>query len=820
MERKNVRKLALFLILTAGVLFFGVSREAQAATVCKFGDVNSDGKIDSTDLLWVLRHIAVSAGQSSYEEHPDWLLEGVKYKAADVNQDGQVDEKDSELIQYHCAAVKNPTIGKLILTVSLTDGRTGETHDCFPVIYDVKYPSGCWYPELKRLSEEGRSFDGWYTSPSGGRKVSSYSQVTTKDDHTLYARWTVNKYYLFYDANGGDCSVSGKEVAYQSNYGTLPTPKRTGYAFAGWYTARDGGEKVTAERRMGAADTTLYAHWTIDRYLLTYIANGGKCAVADAWFGYGEDYGELPTPEREGYTFDGWYTDPENGAQVTAQTKMGSSPTTIYAHWKANAYSVTFDANGGGNVANKKVIFGGVYGTLPVPQKQKYVFLGWYTLKNGGVQVTSTTKVTETKAHTLYAHWKNETEISLSKTNVTVYIGKTYQLRAAVTGKGGRKVWSSSNPKVASVNAGGKVTAKKAGVAKITVTVNGIRKVCTVTVKKISLKLNKTSLIMGINQTAQLTASVNGPSQKITWSTSDKTVAQISSNGKITALKRGKATVRAKANGVTATVKVTVNYLDVKDFMTKGAGNQETVIEMKKLVKAVGKMKAGNKKKYPDAYYAGNKMVIGVNNHPTYGADYDEYVRIENNGNKQALFYGVKIGYTRRQMETKFKSYNIVSYDSGKSYSNANGWAVWPVFKNGKLTKYVYLSKPTSGSDSDTGDAKTVPYMELREKCFVYKNNEFMYGIAFGATGKAYIGVWDPSGTGSSYEDFLFEVKEGVYNYVLKGRRSSYIYDIHLVLHSSSVEVRISCQDASYAYFDVDQTFHYTKNASFVELAK
>ena len=55
MKGSNVRKLALFLILTAGVLFFGVSREAQAATVCKFVDVNSDGKIDSTDLLRVLR---------------------------------------------------------------------------------------------------------------------------------------------------------------------------------------------------------------------------------------------------------------------------------------------------------------------------------------------------------------------------------------------------------------------------------------------------------------------------------------------------------------------------------------------------------------------------------------------------------------------------------------------------------------------------------------------------------------------------------------------------------------------------------------------
>ena len=95
-----------------------------------------------------------------------------------------------------------------------------------------------------------------------------------------------------------------------------------------------------------------------------------------------------------------------------------------------------------------------------------------------------------------------------------------------------------------------------------------------------------------------------------------------------------------------------------------------------------------------------------------------------------------------------------------------------------------------------------------------------MYGIAFGTADKVYIGVWDRSGTSSSYEDFTFEVDDGVYGYTVKGGRSSYIYDIHLVPHQETVEVNISCRDTSYAYFNVDQVFQYTKDAFFVNYAQ
>ena len=64
---------------------------------------------------------------------------------------------------------------------------------------------------------------------------------------TLYAQWTANTYTVTFDANGGETPVpASKVVTYDAAYGTLATTSRTGYTFAGWFTAASGGTQVTA----------------------------------------------------------------------------------------------------------------------------------------------------------------------------------------------------------------------------------------------------------------------------------------------------------------------------------------------------------------------------------------------------------------------------------------------------------------------------------------------------------------------------------------------------------------------------------------------
>lgn len=154
---------------------------------------------------------------------------------------------------------------------------------------------------------------------------------------------------------------------------------------------------------------------TLASYLVTFDPNGGKVSRESTAVTIGKPYGTLPTPNRTGYSFDGWYTKETGGTKVTETTTVGTNPPTkLYAHWIANKYLVVFDANGGrintasGQVKTKTdtVTYGSKYNSLPDASRTGgYSFDGWYTDQTNGTKVTSATTVTTTKDHILYAHW-------------------------------------------------------------------------------------------------------------------------------------------------------------------------------------------------------------------------------------------------------------------------------------------------------------------------------------------------------------------------------------------------------------------------------
>ena len=161
----------------------------------------------------------------------------------------------------------------------------------------------------------------------------------------------------------------------------------------------------------------------------------------------------------------------------------------------------------------------------------------------------------------------NPTSISVSPSSLTLNVGSSYTLAKSVTPSNATTsyTWSSSNTSVATVS-NGKVTAKKAGTANITVkTSNGKTASCYVTVKSTavaptSVSLNKTSLTLGAGESYTLIKSVtpSNASTSYTWSSSNTSVATVS-NGKITAKKAGTANITVKtSNGKTATCKLTV----------------------------------------------------------------------------------------------------------------------------------------------------------------------------------------------------------------------------------------------------------------------
>ena len=171
-----------------------------------------------------------------------------------------------------------------------------------------------------------------------GTYGSSYSNQAT-------ATCTVTpaSYLVTFDPNGGKVSPESTAVTINKPYGTLPTPNRTGYSFAGWYTEKTGGTKVTETTIVGKyPPTTLYAHWTANKYLVYFDANRGEFITANgsvkrkqSTVTYGSKYYSMPTPTRTGgYKFVGWYTEPTGGTEVTSDTPVTTAKTHIlYAHW-------------------------------------------------------------------------------------------------------------------------------------------------------------------------------------------------------------------------------------------------------------------------------------------------------------------------------------------------------------------------------------------------------------------------------------------------------------------------------------------------------
>ena len=300
------------------------------------------------------------------------------------------------------------------------DKQDGTESDKIKVTYDSVYEN------LPIPEREGYTFGGWYLDTDYTEEIRNGDTVKITDNTNLYAKWIPNKYTVTLDGNGGSVTPTSIEVTYNYIYSGLPTPTRTGYTFAGWYTEREGGSIVnTTDTVSILSNITLYAHWTANNYTITFNANGGSVGQASKPITYGQSYGTLPTPSKTGYSFQGWYTALSGGTEITESTLVNNEGITVYARWRANTYSVSFNANGGGAVGTVlTVTYDSTYGTLPTPSRTGYSFAGWFTAASGGSQVTNSTKVSITSNQTLYAHWNiNSYGVTINTSNANKSTG-------------------------------------------------------------------------------------------------------------------------------------------------------------------------------------------------------------------------------------------------------------------------------------------------------------------------------------------------------------------------------------------------------------
>lgn len=217
------------------------------------------------------------------------------------------------------------------------------------------------------------------------------------------------KYRIYYNVNGADATVDPKiGIMYEERpLGDLAVPVRPGYTFLGWFSEADAGEEIKSSD-ICVGEIQAYAHWATNDYNVSFNAQGGKGNLETRSVTYDDAYGALPIVTRANYDFTGWYTEPEGGTLIDeASIVRIPEDHTLYAQWLGVPMTLSFDKlDGVGETPDKTVYFASPYGALPTPTKENCEFLGWFTERNGGTEITAESLVEALEDHTLYAHWK------------------------------------------------------------------------------------------------------------------------------------------------------------------------------------------------------------------------------------------------------------------------------------------------------------------------------------------------------------------------------------------------------------------------------
>lgn len=304
------------------------------------------------------------------------------------------------------------------VTLNQAGGSGGTTS--VTATFDEPLPFG---DDVKAPTRYGYTFGGYFTEQNGaGTMYYDNSMTGVKDwdvaaDRTLYAKWTirVSEVELRPNGTGAVAGTPSVKVTYNQKFPeevdghAVTPPTRPGYIFNGFYLVIDNTKKYFYDKDMKTAscanwpyqaDYHVLADWIPKTTIVTYDVQGGyDWAATTQPVTFGEPMPYVNTPQRQGYTFAGYYDQPNgqgkkyydsnNGNAVSATSwDKDAEEATLYAFWEAKSQKVEFHYN---NETPEKVVTVDGYKenspnnsslrsttpAVPTPTKDGYIFGGW-----------------------------------------------------------------------------------------------------------------------------------------------------------------------------------------------------------------------------------------------------------------------------------------------------------------------------------------------------------------------------------------------------------------------------------------------------------
>ena len=220
------------------------------------------------------------------------------------------------------------------------------------------YGVGATLPAADDMTYTGHTFKGWYDNENlTGSPVTAIGGAETGNKE-YWAKWEINQYTVTVKPENGKA-----DIIITQDYGTpitAPTLTREGYTFKGW--------DKEIPKTMPAENITVKAQWEINQYTITFDTNGGS-EIAPITQDYGTEITAPDNPTRKGYTFKGW--DKEIPKTMPAENM------TVKAQWKINQYTITFDTNGGSEIPPITQNYGTEITAPDSPTRKGYTFKGW-----------------------------------------------------------------------------------------------------------------------------------------------------------------------------------------------------------------------------------------------------------------------------------------------------------------------------------------------------------------------------------------------------------------------------------------------------------
>ena len=260
--------------------------------------------------------------------------------------------------------------GLKAVTLNLGGGKLGGSSDAIHII--VKNGRAFTAPASDGLTRPDGDTGSYFKWLGSDGKLYAPGASVPADVTALTVQWTAPTYAVTLNTNGGTIN-NGNVTGYTYGVGaTLPTADDltyTGYTFKGWYDNENlTGSPVTAIGGTETGNKEYWAKWEINQYAITFDTNGGS-EIAPITQDYGTKITTPADPTRKGYTFKGW--DKEIPKTMPAENM------TVKAQWEINQYAITFDTNGGSEIAPITQDYGTAITAPDNPTREGYTFIGW-----------------------------------------------------------------------------------------------------------------------------------------------------------------------------------------------------------------------------------------------------------------------------------------------------------------------------------------------------------------------------------------------------------------------------------------------------------